>query len=206
MSGGYADPGQGSSGLALDGEHVDEADVRILGEELWTGRGGRGRDLAGEVGLPRGLVLKCVEDPERRVVHAEAVPDARAWLTLHDPLPRLEEGLDFGLLAGLRLDEGQDSQGQCHGLPPCSGVGACCQRGARRTIGMVRPACSACAASWGWTSRWCCQSRSRSAPSATVAEASNWRPSTSTDGIGFTSRLWSQAGSWGAPLAVPAMT
>src|SRR5262249_12917224 len=90
---------------ALHRQHVDEVDVRILCQERRPGLGERGRDLAGEMRLTRRLVLEGVEDPERVPVHAEAVPDARARLPFHDPLPRLDERLDVGLLAGLRLHE-----------------------------------------------------------------------------------------------------
>ena len=74
-------------------------------------------------------------------------------------------------------------------------VGGRCQRGVNRTIGIARPDCSACAASCGAAPTCCCQSRSRSGPSAIVAEASNWRPSTSTEAVGLASRLWNHAGS-----------
>src|SRR5947207_10877626 len=78
-------PAPDRSLTVLDGEDVDQADVRILGEELGAGPGERGGDLAGEVSLTRCLVLEGIEDPERGLVHAESVPDAGARLSLHDP-------------------------------------------------------------------------------------------------------------------------
>src|SRR5262245_33038872 len=68
--------------------------------------------------MTRRLVLEGIEDPEGRLVHAKAVPDPRPRFSLHDPLPGLDEGLDVGLLAGLRLDECQDPEGERHGVPP----------------------------------------------------------------------------------------
>src|ERR1019366_2826874 len=70
-----------------------------------------------KVRLARWFVLEGVEDPEGRVVDLEAVPDARARFLFHDRLTALDEGLDLSFLAGLRLDQGQDSKGQCHKSP-----------------------------------------------------------------------------------------
>jgi hypothetical protein len=74
------------------------------------------------VGLASRLVLECVEDPERRVVDAEAVPDPRSGLLFDDRLTALDERLDLRFLAGLRLDQRQDPKGECHVAPPCDHV------------------------------------------------------------------------------------
>src|SRR4051812_36690799 len=68
--------------------------------------------------LARPFVFEGIEDPERRVVNAEAVPDSRARLLLDDPLPGLDEGLDLRLLARFRLDQREDPKGECHVVPP----------------------------------------------------------------------------------------
>ncbi len=60
------------------------------------------------------VVVERVEDPECRVVHAEAIPDPGARFLLDDLSAALEERLDRGLLARFGLDQCQDSQGERH--------------------------------------------------------------------------------------------
>ena len=78
------------------------------------------------MGLSGRFILERIEDPERMVVDAEAIPDSRAGLLFDDRLTALDEDLDLRFLAGFGLYQCQDPEGQCHVAPPvqivrCSG-------------------------------------------------------------------------------------
>ena len=96
----------------LHRQHVDQPDVRILREQLRTDLAQGCRDQPGQVRLPAFIIGKGVEDPERRSIDAEGVPDDGTRLLLDDGAAALQECLDLGFPAGLGLDERENSDGQ----------------------------------------------------------------------------------------------
>src|SRR4029079_6739358 len=108
--------GCSTSSWLLHRDDVGGLDVRFLRQEVIGYLTECGGDLAVQVRLSPVLTFEGVEDAVRRVAELELVPRDRALLLGSERAALLQEGGELITLAGLGLEQGEQSSVDGHGV------------------------------------------------------------------------------------------